>query len=83
MQVWFDISKATLELLKRSAAMSDMDEALIAIQSARGIETGDLAGLFSVESSGQKPRALTDPGVQIASAGFPKTGVATRVTYLE
>lgn len=26
--------------------MSDMDEALIAIQSACGIETGDLAGLF-------------------------------------
>ncbi|WP_230382292.1 hypothetical protein [Pseudomonas luteola] len=45
-QVRFDISKATPKLLERSAAMSDMDEALIVIQSACGIETGDLAGLF-------------------------------------
>ncbi|WP_232235731.1 hypothetical protein [Pseudomonas luteola] len=45
-QVRFDISKATPKLLARSAAMFDMDEALIVIQSACGIETGDLAGLF-------------------------------------
>ncbi|WP_434136957.1 hypothetical protein [Pseudomonas luteola] len=45
-QLRFDISKATPKLLERSAAMSDMDEALIVIQSACGIETGDLAGLF-------------------------------------